>query len=94
MSASSGQGRRDGGHCRNVPAGRYAAQVFHDENRNKKVDQRCSASPRKASAFRTTPGSASGPPKWADAAFDSRARAGDRLKMRYFLGASGPAKAR
>ena len=78
-----------------VPAGRYAAQVFHDENRNKKVDRALFGIPKEGVGFSNDARISLGPPKWADAvfAFDGQEQA-IGLKMRYFLGASGPAKAR
>ena len=78
-----------------LPAGRYAAQVFHDENRNKKVDRALFGIPKEGVGFSNDARISLGPPKWADAVFvfDGQEQA-IGLKMRYFLGASGPAKAR
>jgi uncharacterized protein (DUF2141 family) len=77
---------------RNLPAGQYAAQVFHDENRNRKVDRALFGIPKEGVGFSNDARISLGPPKWADAVFgfngDTQTIA---LKMRYFLGASGPA---
>lgn len=70
-----------------VPAGRYAAQVFHDENDNHKVDRNLLGIPREGIGFSNDAPIRLGPPKFADAAFDTDG--GDRsirLNMRYLLG--------
>jgi uncharacterized protein (DUF2141 family) len=79
----------------NLPPGRYAAQIFHDENRNKKVDRALFGVPKEGVGFSNDARISLGPPKWADAVFAFNG--GEQtigLKMRYFLGPSGPAKAR
>jgi uncharacterized protein (DUF2141 family) len=76
----------------NLPAGRYAAQVFHDENRNKKVDRALFGIPKEGIGFSNDARISLGPPKWADAKFDFSGQPQTiSLKMRYFLGPSGPA---
>jgi len=78
-----------------LPAGRYAAQVFHDENRNKKVDRALFGIPKEGVGFSNDARISLGPPKWADAVFGYNGQEqAIGLKMRYFLGASGPARAR
>ncbi len=76
----------------NLPAGHYAAQIFHDENRNKKVDRALFGIPKEGIGFSNDARISLGPPKWADAQFTFN---GDvqtiGLKTRYFMGASGPA---
>ena len=76
----------------NLPPGQYAAQVFHDENRNKKVDRALFGIPKEGVGFSNDARISLGPPKWADAVFgfDGHEQA-IGLKMRYFLGPSGPA---
>jgi uncharacterized protein (DUF2141 family) len=77
---------------RDVPAGAYAAQVFHDENRNHKVDRALFGIPKEGVGFSNDAPIRLGPPKWQDARFAFNG--GDQvitLKMRYMLGASGPA---
>lgn len=75
-----------------LPAGRYAAQVFQDENRNHKVDRALFGIPKEGVGFSNDARIGLGPPKWADAVFDFKGEAQTiSLKMRYFLGASGPA---
>ena len=76
----------------NVPAGRYAAQVTHDENNNKKVDRGLFGIPREGIGFSNDARISFGPPKWADAVFAFNGQAQTiSLKMRYMMGASGPA---
>ncbi|MEO9130544.1 MAG: DUF2141 domain-containing protein [Sphingomonas sp.] len=76
----------------NLPAGHYAAQVFHDENRNKKVDRALFGIPKEGVGFSNDARISLGPPKWADATFDFNGQLQTiTLKMRYFLGPSGPA---
>ncbi|GAA0323194.1 DUF2141 domain-containing protein [Sphingomonas oligophenolica] len=76
----------------NLPAGHYAAQIFHDENRNKKVDRALFGIPREGVGFSNDARISFGPPKWADAKFSFNGEAQTiGLKTRYFMGASGPA---
>ena len=76
----------------NLPAGHYAAQIFHDENRNKKVDRALFGIPKEGVGFSNDARISFGPPKWADAKFTFNGEAQTiALKTRYFLGASGPA---
>lgn len=74
-----------------LPAGRYAVQAFHDENVNHKVDRALFGIPKEGVGFSRDARIGLGPPKFADAVFDFDGKATTiRLKMRYFLGASGP----
>ena len=74
-----------------VPAGRYAVQAFHDENNNGEVDRTLFGIPKEGVGFSNDARIRMGPPKWADAvfAFDGTSKT-IQLKMRYFLGPSGP----
>jgi uncharacterized protein (DUF2141 family) len=76
---------------RNLPAGRYAIQAFHDENSNGEVDRGLFGMPKEGVGFSNDAKIVFGPPKFADAvfAFDGNAKT-IQLKMRYFLGPSGP----
>jgi uncharacterized protein (DUF2141 family) len=75
----------------NVPAGRYAAQVFHDENRNGRVDRALLGIPKEGIGFSRDAPIRMSPPKWDDARFDfAGSRQTIRLRMRYMLGGSGP----
>lgn len=75
----------------NVPPGEWAAQVFQDENGNKKVDQNFLGIPREGVGFSRDARIALGPPKWRDAVFTHEAKAQSiRLSLRYFMGPSGP----
>lgn len=74
-----------------VPAGRYAAQVFHDENRNRKVDRALFGIPKEGIGFSRDAPIRMSPPKWQDAWFDfAGGRQAITLRMRYMLGVSGP----
>lgn len=74
-----------------VPAGTYAAQAFHDENRNGKVDRALFGIPKEGIGFSRDAPIRMAPPKWDDAKFDvTGGRQSIRLRMRYLLGASGP----
>ena len=67
--------------------GRYAAQVFYDENGNHKVDRALFGIPKEGVGFSRDARIKLGPPKWADAVFDYAG--GEqiiRLKLRYFIG--------
>lgn len=78
---------------RGLPAGRYAAQAFHDENVNGKVDRALFGIPKEGVGFSRNARITFSAPKWRDAEFDFAGhdqRIGFRL--RYFLGASGPPK--
>ena len=76
-----------------VPAGRYAAQAFHDENRNRKVDRALFGIPKEGVGFSRDAPIRMSPPKWDDARFDfAGGRQAITLKMRYMLGPSGPSR--
>lgn len=76
-----------------IPAGRYAVQVFHDENRNRKVDRALFGIPKEGVGFSRDAPIRMSPPKWEDARFDvTGGRQTIALRMRYMLGASGPAR--
>jgi uncharacterized protein (DUF2141 family) len=75
---------------RDIPAGRYAVQAFHDENDNHRVDRALFGIPKEGVGFSNDAPIGLGPPKWADAAFAINNDTAIRLRMRYFLGASGP----
>jgi len=77
-----------------VPPGNYAVQAFHDENDNLRVDRALFGIPREGVGFSNDAPIRLGPPKWADAAFAISGDMRIRLKMRYFLGAPGPAAGR
>jgi uncharacterized protein (DUF2141 family) len=78
----------------NVPPGHYAAQVFHDENNNHKVDRALFGIPKEGIGFSRDAPIGFGPPKWRDAVFEHRQDGqAIRLNMRYYLGAKGPGPA-
>jgi uncharacterized protein (DUF2141 family) len=52
-----------------VPPGRYAVAVFHDENGNGKMDTNLVGMPREGVGASNNPKTRLGPPKFADAAF-------------------------
>ena len=76
---------------RNVTPGHYAAQLFHDENGNEKLDRGLFGIPKEGVAFSHDALKGMAPPKWADAEF---AYAGGaqvtQVRMRYYLGTPGP----
>ncbi|MFW2852626.1 DUF2141 domain-containing protein [Sphingomonas sp. TX0543] len=76
---------------RNLPAGRYAVQVFLDENGNRKVDRGLFGIPKEGIGFSNDARIRFGPPKFAEAAFtfDGTSKV-IRLNLRYFTGPSGP----
>lgn len=77
----------------NVPAGRYAAQAFHDENGNGRVDRALFGIPKEGVGFSRDAPIRMAPPKWDDARFDlAVGRQAITLKMRYMLGSSGPTR--
>jgi len=55
---------------RNLPPGRYAAQAFHDENRNGKVDRGLFGIPKEGVGFSNDAKIRMAPPKFAEAMFD------------------------
>ncbi len=75
---------------RGVPPGRYAAQAFHDENGNDRVD-RVLGIPTEGVGFSNDAPIRLAPPKFADAAFEVDARPRTiAFRLRYFLGRPGP----
>lgn len=74
-----------------LPAGRYAVQAFHDENRNGKVDRALFGIPKEGIGFSNDAPIHMSPPKWKDAEFTfSGGTQAIELKMRYMMGPSGP----
>ena len=78
-------------HISAVPPGQYAIQAFHDENDNHRVDRALFGIPKEGIGFSNDAPVGLGPPKWDAARFTVGGDTKLRLKMRYFLGASGPA---
>jgi uncharacterized protein (DUF2141 family) len=74
-----------------IPDGTYAIQAFHDENRNGEVDRNFLGIPKEGVGFSNDAPIHFGPPSWKDAAFRFSGSMTVRLRMRYMLGASGPA---
>ena len=74
-----------------VAPGHYAAQLFHDENANDKMDRALFGIPKEGFAFSRDAPIRMSPPKWAEAEF-GYAGGGQamQVKMRYMLGATGP----
>ena len=78
-----------------VPAGQYAAQAFHDENRNRDIDRAIFGIPKEGVGFSRDARIRFSPPKWDDAVFNHLPRPeAIHFSLRYFLGAKGPATAR
>lgn len=75
--------------------GRYAAQVFYDENGNGKVDRALFGIPKEGVGFSNDAKIRLGPPKWEEAVFDYDGQDRTiRLRLRYFTGPDAPATAR
>jgi uncharacterized protein (DUF2141 family) len=74
----------------NVPPGQYAIQAFHDENDNHRVDRALFGIPKEGVGFSNDAPIRLGPPKWDDAVVTISGDVRLRLRMRYFLGFSGP----
>jgi uncharacterized protein (DUF2141 family) len=69
----------------NVPPGTYAAQAFHDENDDGKLDRNILGLPREAMGFSNDAPMRMGPPKFDAAAFDVKAPLTETsFKLRYF----------
>ncbi|NIJ07768.1 uncharacterized protein (DUF2141 family) [Sphingomonas vulcanisoli] len=70
----------------NVPPGHYAAQAFHDENDNHKVDYKLFGSiPKEGVGFSNDAKIKFGPPKFQEAAFaHGAARQQISFSLRYF----------
>ena len=74
-----------------VAPGHYAAQLFHDENSNDKMDRGLFGIPKEGFAFSRDAPIRTSPPKWTDAEFAVAGPAqAMQVKMRYFLGTPGP----
>ena len=75
-----------------LPPGRYAAQIFYDENGNKKVDRALFGIPKEGVGFSNDAKIRFSPPKWEEAVFDYDGKATTiRLRLRYFMGPDAPA---
>jgi len=75
-----------------VPPGLYAAQAFHDENGNKKMDQNFLSIPREGFGFSRDARVVMSPPQWADAVFTHEDRAQTiHFSLRYMMGPNNPA---
>ena len=76
---------------RDVPPGDYAAQAFHDENGNGRVDRALFGVPREGVGFSRDARIVLAPPKWRDAVFAHAAAPQNiRFSLRYFMGPGGP----
>ena len=72
--------------------GRYAAQVFYDQNGNGKVDRALFGIPKEGVGFSNDAKIRLGPPKWEEAYFDYDGQERTiRLRLRYFTGPDAPA---
>ncbi len=72
-------------HIAGVPPGAYAAQAFHDENGNGKIDRTFFGIPREGIGFSNDAPMRFGPPSFADAMFSVGAGGGRiAFALRYF----------
>lgn len=79
---------KDAGHITftNVPAGRYAIALLHDENNNGKADRALTMIPKEGFGFSRDAKVVMGPPSFGDAVFDvGNAAVHQTIKMRYML---------
>jgi uncharacterized protein (DUF2141 family) len=68
-----------------IPPGTYVAQVFHDENDNRKVDRSWFGIPTEGVGFSNNPSFTLGPPSFTDAAFRLGAEGGRiMVRLRHF----------
>lgn len=71
--------------------GRYAAQVFYDQNGNGKIDRALFGIPKEGVGFSNDAKIRLAPPKWEEAVFDYDVHEQTiRLKLRYFTGPDAP----
>lgn len=76
-----------------LPPGRYAAQVYYDENGNHRVDRMLFGIPREGVGFSNDARIRLGPPRWADAVFSYGGQSqAIRLSLRYFVGPNAPTR--
>ena len=69
-----------------VPAGRYAIAILHDENANGKADRMLGMMPKEGFVFSRDAKVRMGPPEFGDAAFDvGTADKSMAIKVRYML---------
>lgn len=74
-----------------LPRGRYAAQVYYDENGNGKVDRALFGIPKEGVGFSNDAKIRWSAPKWNEAAFAFNGQdSAIRLKLRYFIGSDAP----
>jgi uncharacterized protein (DUF2141 family) len=73
--------------------GRYAAQVFYDQNGNHVLDRALFGVPKEGVGFSNDAKIRLAPPKWDEAvfAYDGQSRT-IQLKLRYFIGPDAPAQ--
>lgn len=76
-----------------VKPGRYAAQVFYDQNGNGRVDRALFGIPKEGVGFSRDAKIRFAPPSWEEAVFDYDGQERTiRLKLRYFIGPDAPAQ--
>ena len=76
-----------------LPPGRYAAQVYYDENGNHRIDRALFGIPREGVGFSRDARIRFSPPSWEDAvfAYDGQPQV-IRLRLRYFMGPDAPTR--
>jgi uncharacterized protein (DUF2141 family) len=74
-----------------VPPGNYAAQAFHDENSNDRIDRGIFGIPREGVGFSRDARIVMSPPRWNNAEFTHGAGPQSiGFSLRYFLGPGSP----
>ncbi len=68
----------------NVPVGKYAIAVYHDEDENQEIETNFIGIPREGTGSSNNPKSRMGPPRYKDCEFDTRKTRRLTIKMKYF----------
>lgn len=76
-----------------LPPGRYAAQVYYDQNGNHKLDRALFGVPKEGVGFSNDAKIRMSPPKWGEAMFSYAGQPqAIKLRLRYFIGPDAPAQ--
>lgn len=76
-----------------LPPGRYAAQVYYDQNGNHKLDRALFGVPKEGVGFSNDAKIRMSPPKWGEAMFSyAGPPQAIKLRLRYFIGPDAPAQ--
>ena len=71
---------------KNVPYGRYGIAIYHDANKNNKMDSNMMGIPTEGGGISNNPGVRLGPPLWKDSSFALNSAAyTTNIKIKYYL---------